>query len=89
MINNSFDNYNLFIFAIILLVFSFVLNDLLKKAIYILCILLLGIFINFQFKLFYFKENSDFEDYKIIITNYLFALFSGFLILNLIYYSIY
>ena len=63
MINNSFDNYNLFIFAIVLLVFSFVLNDLLKKAIYILCILLLGIFINFQFKLFYFKENSDFEDY--------------------------
>ena len=46
-------------------------------------------FIYFQFKLFYFKENSDFEDYNIIITNYLFALFSGFLILNLIYYSIY
>ena len=57
MINNSFDNYNLFIFAIVLLVFSFVLNGLLKKALYILCILLLGMFINFQFKLFYFKEN--------------------------------
>lgn len=89
MINNSFDNYNLFIFAIVLLVFSFVLNNLLKKAIYILCILLLGMFMHFQFKLFYFKENSNFEDYKIIITNYLFALFSGFLIINLIYYSIY
>ena len=55
MINNSFDNYNLFIFAIVLLVFSFVLNNLLKKAIYILCILLLGMFMYFQFKLFYFK----------------------------------
>ena len=89
MINNSFDNYNLFIFAIVLLVISFILNDIFKKSLYILCILLLGMFIYFQLKLFYFKENSNFEDYKIIITNYLFALFSGFLILNLIYYSIY
>ena len=89
MINTSFDNYNLFILAIVLLVITFILNNMLKKTMYILCILLLGMFIYFQFKLFYFKENSDFEDYKIIITNYLFALFSGFLILNLIYYSIY
>ena len=89
MINNSFDNYNLFIFAIVLLVISFILNKILKRVFYILSILLLGMFIYFQFKIFSFNENSDFNDYIIIITNYLFALCSLFLILNLIYYSIY
>ena len=43
MINNSFDNYNLFIFAIVLLVISFILNKILKRVFYILSILLLGI----------------------------------------------
>ena len=89
MINNSFDNYNLFIFAISLLIISLITNKLLKKIIYILCILLLALFMYFQFKLFKFDENSTFDDYKIIITNYLFALGSFFLILNIIYYSIY
>lgn len=88
MINNSFDNYNLFIFAILILVMSFVINNLLKKVLYILCILLLGMFVYFQFKLFHFNENSSFDDYRVVITNYLFALCSIFLILNLIYYSI-
>ena len=89
MINNSFDNYNLFIFAVGLLVISLITNRILKKIIYIFCVLLLGLFIYFQFKLFQFNEKSDFEDYKIIITNYLFALGSLFLILNIIYHSIY
>jgi len=89
MINNSFDNYNLFIFAVGLLIISLITNKILKKIIYIFCVLLLGLFIYFQFKLFQFNEKSNFEDYKIIITNYLFALGSFFLILNIIYYSIY
>ena len=89
MINNSFDNYNLFIFAISLLIISLITNKKLKKIIYILCVLLLSLFMYFQFKIFKFDEKSTFDDYKIIITNYLFALGSFFLILNIIYYSIY
>ena len=89
MIKNSFDNYNLFIFAIGLILISIIINKTFKKIIYIFCILLLGVFIYFQFKLFQFNEESTFNDYKVIITNYLFALGSLFLIFNLIYYSIY
>lgn len=89
MIQNSFDNYNLFILAIVILLITLIMNKIVKKVLYILCILLLGMFIYFQFKFFHFDDASTFDDYKIVITNYLFALCSVFLMINLIYYTIY
>ena len=89
MIKNSFQNYNIFLISIFLILISFLFSKITKVILYLISIILLTIFVYYQFKLFKIDSFSDYQKNKIIITNYIFALLSIYLIINLIYYIFY
>ena len=86
MIKNSFQNYNIFIFSVFLILISFLFSKITKKMIYLISIILLSIFSYYQFKIFKIDNFNDYRNNKIVITNYIFGLLSLILIINLFYY---
>ena len=86
-----FQNYNIFIFTLILLFFSIIIkNNIILKVIYIISIISLIIFIYKHIQLFHIKKYDNKIPYniRVYITNYL-LIFSSFLLILFIFYHIF
>lgn len=89
MIENAYNNYNLFIVSLGTLILSLNLTSWKRKIILLISVILLLWFSYNQFRFFPINKMNSFNDYKVTLSNLLFSLFAIYLCFHLIKHHIF